>query len=210
MEALYQFIESHPGLAASIFAVTNGVWITITFFLRQKHEKKLQTLKHGLNLDLEKRKQLFEMKVRQYESYVGLLDDFGRRNQVEIPARMQPMIQRFFSDYLKAEDEGDKEASTLATTTFSKEISTLNSEGLNDYLKIKSESNKLKLTATPKLLDAFTDLEDATKVSFDFANEFMGDFLKLHMANNQQEIIDRQNVATVSYTHLTLPTKRIV
>ena len=195
MEPIYNFIESSPELAALVFAATNGVWLGITFFLRQRHERNLQNFKHGFDLDLEKRRKLYEMKSRQYENYVGRLDDFGRKNQVEIPSRMQPMITRFFENYLKAEDDGDQEASRMAITTFSEQVSTINQEGLNDYLKIKSESNKLKLTATPKLLEVFTQLEEATKVSFDFSNKFMGEFLNLLLANDQAAIADRQSVS---------------
>ena len=192
MDEIYKLIEGYPKNVAAVFALTNGVWLLVTFILRQKHERAIQRTKHAFDLDLERRKKVFEMKARQYEDYVGLLDDFGRKNQVEIPSKMQPMIQRFFADYLKAEDESDAKGSRQAITSFSSDISTLTQDSLNDFLKLKSESNKLKLTATPELLAIFGELESATQVSFDAANKFMGDFLGLITNQRQDEIAQRQ------------------
>lgn len=160
-------------------------------------KNRLLVTRHTLDLDLERRKKIFEMKVHQYEDYVGKLDDFGRKNQVEIPAKMKPMIQHFFADYLKANDEEDQEGARKAITVFSESISTIMQEGLNDYLKLKSESNKLKLTATPMLLQIFSDLEQATKACFDSGNKFMGNFLDLTMNQKTQEIDERQREMTV-------------
>lgn len=59
-------------------------------------------------------------------------------------------------------------------------------EGLSDVLKLQSESNKLKLTATDEMIDTFTELEALTKASMDKANEFMGKFIEIVLSQNNE------------------------
>ena len=62
-------------------------------------------------------------------------------------------------------------------------------EGLKDVLKLKSESNRLKLIATDQMLETFEQIEILTQESMDCTNEYMKDFTDIIM-NQQDEKTD--------------------
>lgn len=186
MTAIYEVIQQNPEFFAWIFGIVNVLWGLFTYFNKQSHDKALANLKHELNLDAERRKKVFELKATQYESYVSNLDEFGKKHQVDMPARMQPIFDRYLSEYLAATEAGDKAKERDVITWFGSQISALMQEGLADVLKLQSESNRLKLTATDEMIATFSELEALTKASMDKANEFMGKFTEIVMTQNNE------------------------
>ena len=186
MTEIYKAIQENPEFFAWVFGIVNVLWGLFTYFNKQSHDKALANLKHELNLDAERRKKIFELKVTQYETYVSDLDAFGKKHQVDMPARMQPIFDKYLSDYLAATESGDKEKEREIITWFSSQISALMQEGLEDVLKLQSESNRLKLTSTEEVITTFSELEGLTKASMDKANEFMGKFTEIVMTQNHE------------------------
>lgn len=186
MKTIYEIIQQNPEFFAWVFAVVNVLWGLFTYFNKQSHDKALVNLKHNLNLDAERRKKIFELKAAQYEAYVTNLDAFGKKHQVDMPAKMQPIFDKYLSDYLAAQEQGDKEKEREVITWFSGQISGLMQEGLADVLKLQAESNSLKLTATDEMISTFSELESLTKKSMDTANEFMGKFIEIVLTQNNE------------------------
>lgn len=186
MNHVYELIQSNPAYFAWCFGIINVLWVLFTYFNKQSHDKKLASLKHDLNLDMERRKKVFELKINQYESYVSSLDAFGKKHQVDLPARMQPIFDKYLSEYLAATDAEDKEKEREVIGWFGAQISTLMQEGLSDVLKLQSESNRLKLTATEDMITTFNELEALTQESMDIANEFMGKFTEIVITQNEE------------------------
>ncbi|MUK39684.1 hypothetical protein GNP82_19305 [Aliivibrio fischeri] len=186
METIYNVIQENPDYFAWVFGIVNVLWGLFVYFNKQSHDKALATLKHELTLDADRRKKVFELKVTQYEAYVENLDRFGKKHKVDMPAQMQPVFDRYFNDYLAATQSGDKDKEREVITWFSSQISSLMQEGLSDVLKLQSESNRLKLTATDEMIETFTKLEELTKSSMDKANEFMGNFTEIVFAQNNE------------------------
>ena len=135
--------------------VVNVLWGLFAYFNKQSHDKALAKLKHELALDADRRKRVFELKATQYEAYVENLDEFGKKHQVDMPARIQPVFDKYLNDYLVATQNGDKNQEREVITWFSSKISSFMQEGLSDVLKLQSESNKLKLTATGRHFERF-------------------------------------------------------
>ncbi len=158
------------------------------YFNRKRHEREIESLKHSYNLDLEKRKRIYEMKATQFEKYFRMIDDFGKRQQVDIPKRMQPIINEFMRNYLKAIDRGDKTAATESITNFGSKISDVTNEGMEQYLSLKSETNSLKLIASDELSLLFDELQQLYDSAFDSAQNFLSIFVELVIANRQAEI----------------------
>lgn len=186
MNHVYELIQSNPEYFAWCFGIINILWVLFTYFNKQSHDKKLASIKHDLNLDMERRKKIFELKINQYESYVSSLDAFGKKHQVDLPARMQPIFDKYLSEYLAATEVDDKEKEREVIGWFSGQISALMQEGLADVLKLQSESNRLKLTATEDMINTFNELEALTKESMDLANEFMSKFTEIIMTQNEE------------------------
>ena len=188
MESIYKIISESPEYFAWAFGIVNALWAGFIYFNKKRHERELEALKHTYNLDLEKRKKMYEMKAAQFEKYFRMIDDFGKRQQVDIAKRMQPIFNKFMEDSLKASDLGDKKAETTAITTFSSQISDITNEGMDQYLSLKSETNSLKLIASDELALLFDELQASYDSAFNATQEFMSKFVELAMANNQEEI----------------------
>ncbi|OAN16486.1 hypothetical protein A3K86_10710 [Photobacterium jeanii] len=186
MEAIFNIIQYNPEYFAWVFGVVNVFWGLFMYFNKQSHDKALAKLKHELTLDADRRKKVFELKATQYEAYVENLDEFGKKHQVDMPARMQPIFDKCLNEYLAASQVGDKEKEREIITWFSSQISSFMQEGLVDVLKLQSESNKLKLAATDEMIETFTKLEHLTKASMDKANEFMGKFTEIVLTQNNE------------------------
>ncbi|MBT0027215.1 hypothetical protein J4H29_21070 [Vibrio alginolyticus] len=88
MESVYNVIQENPDYFAWVFGVVNVLWGLFVYFNKQSHDKALESLKHGLSLEAERRKKVFELKATQYEAYVSNLDAFGKKYQVDLPAKM--------------------------------------------------------------------------------------------------------------------------
>ena len=186
MTAIYEAIQGNPEYFAWAFGVVNVLWVLFVYFNKQSHDRAMARLQSDLGLEAERRKRVFELKASQYETYVANLDAFGKKHQVDLPARMRPIFDKYLSDYLAATESGDKQQEHQVITWFSGQVSALMQEGLDDVLKLQAESNRLKLTATEEMIDTFSELEVLTKSSMDKANEFMGQFTEIVLTQDHQ------------------------
>src|SRR5690554_3093370 len=186
MSAIYAAIQENPEYFAWAFGVVNVLWGFFVYFNKQSHDRAMARLKSDLGLEAERRKRVFELKASLYETYVANLDAFGKKHQVDLPARMRPIFDKYLSDYLAATESGDKQQEHQVITRFSGQVSALMQEGLDDELKLQAESNRLKLTATDEMIDTFSELETLTKASMDKANEFMGQFTEIVLTQDHQ------------------------
>jgi len=188
MSVIYDVIQEHPEFFAWFFALVNVLWGVFVYFNKQSHDRSMVRLKNDLSLEAERRKKIFELKANQYETYVANLDAFGKKHQVDLPARMQPIFDKYLDDYLESADSEDKQKEREVISWFSAQISALMQEGLDDLLKLQAESNRLKLTATDEMISTFTELEELMQTSMDEANEFMRNFTELVISQDHQRI----------------------
>src|SRR5438034_1065004 len=122
MEAIYDIVRQSPEYFAWSFGITNVLWAAFLYFNKKRHDRELEQLRHSLNLDLEKRKRMYEMKAAQFEKYFRMADEFGKKHQADLPLKLQPIFDEYMNSYISAEDKGDKAASTTAITKFSSQI----------------------------------------------------------------------------------------
>ncbi|MEN6320166.1 MAG: hypothetical protein ABFD82_15615 [Syntrophaceae bacterium] len=195
MEEIYSLIQENPAYFAWAFGIINVLWIGFTYFNRQSHEKAMVNLTNKLRLDSDRRRKLFELKASQYEAYVSNLDVFGKKHQVDLPVRMQPIFNKYFTDYLTASQVGDKEREAEVISWFGAQIAALIYEVSEDYFKIQAESNKLKLTATDEMIKEFDNLESLIKQAMDESTEFMSGFTQMVLSNNFEVAIQFQKIA---------------
>lgn len=188
METIYKIISDNPNYFVWGFCIINFLWAGFLYFNKKRHDRELEGLKHSYNLDLEKRKKIYQMKASQFERYFQMVDDFGKRQQVDLPNRLHPIFNAYMENYLKAQATGGQEASTAAITKFGSQISEIMNEGMEQYLSLKSETNSLKLIASDALAILFDDLQNSYDRAFNISQEFMGKFVELIVSNNQSEI----------------------
>lgn len=194
MQEIYDLIQVNPKFYAWAFGIVNLLWVAFAYFNKQRHERNLKQLEQDLRFRADRRLKIFDLKASEYAKYVTDLDSFGKKNQIEMPERMQPIFEEYLQNYLAATEVGDKERERQVIGWFSSQISVLMQEGLKDVLKLKSESNRLKLIATDEMLQTFDKLEQLTQKSMDSTNEYMKNFTEIifHQQNEKTEAFQRQ------------------
>lgn len=194
MQEIYDLIQGNPKFYAWTFGIVNLLWVAFAYFNKQRHERNLKQLEQDLRFRADRRLKIFDLKASEYAKYVTDLDSFGKKNQIEMPERMQPIFDQYLQNYLAATEVGDKERERQVIGWFSSQISALIQEGLKDVLKLKSESNRLKLIATDEMLQTFDKLEQLTQESMDCTNEYMKNFTEIifHQQHEKTESFQRQ------------------
>lgn len=191
MEFVYEIIQGNPEYFAWVFGLVNVLWAVFLYFNKQTHDKNLKAIQHDLNLDLERRKKVFELKMSHYESYVRMLDDFGREYQSELFSKMQPLFEKYMNMIFEAKEEKDK---TVALSYFSLEVMKLMDKSMKQYHVLKSESRSLKLTASDTMILIFEDLEGLVDDSVESVKQFLHDF-PMMMANGKTDEINSKQEA---------------
>lgn len=95
MSAIYTAIQENPEYCAWAVGLINVLWVVFIYFNKQSHDRAMAQLQSDLSLEAERRKKVFELKANRYETYVANLDAFGRKHQVDLPARMRSIYQFF-------------------------------------------------------------------------------------------------------------------
>lgn len=117
-----------------------------------------------------------------------MIDDFGKKNQVDTPRRMQPIINEYFTSYLEAQRKGDDEASRTSIIRFGERVNLLLSEGYEDYMTIQAETHSLKLIATEQLAAIFGQLEMQYSEAFKLSQQFMNEFAEMTVRGDNEKI----------------------
>ncbi len=194
MQDIYELIQENPKFYAWVFGIVNLLWVAFAYFNKQRHERNLKQLEQDLRYKADRRLKIFDLKASEYAKYVTDLDSFGKKNQIDMPERMQPIFREYLRNYLAATESGDKEKERQVISWLSSQISALMQEGLKDVLKLKSESNRLKLIATDEMLYTLDKLEQLTQQLMDCTNEYMKNFTEIifHQQHEKTEAFQRK------------------
>tara|TARA_B110000285_G_C15037769_1_gene570240 strand:+ start:67 stop:729 length:663 start_codon:yes stop_codon:yes gene_type:complete len=186
MQLIYDLIQDNPKLYAWVFSIVNVLWGLFIYFNKQRQDRSFKQLEQDLRFRADRRLKIFDLKASEYSKYVTDLDSFGKKNQLGIPARMQPIFDKYFKDYLAASESGDLEQERKIIGWLSSQISIVMREGLEDVLKLNYESNRLKLIATEEMLQTFEIIENLTQETIDCSNEYIGNFTEI-IINKQHD-----------------------
>ncbi|PKG36977.1 hypothetical protein [Psychromonas sp. Urea-02u-13] len=186
MGTIYEIIQQNPEYFAWIFGIVNVLWIGFTYFNKQSHERSLKVIEQDLRYSADRRLKIFELKATEYGAYAAKLDEFGKKSQNAFKDKMQPIFDQYLNDMMVAGEQQNKEMERDTVVWFSNQISGLMQEGLEDVIKLKSETNRIKMIATDEMIKTFEELEVLTQESMDTANEFVGKFLEI-IINKQEE-----------------------
>lgn len=181
MQEIYELIKESPEFYVWAFGLVNVAWGLFVYFNKQRHERELRHLEQDLRFSADRRLKVFDLKATQYGQYVTDLDAFGKKNQVEIPERLQPIFDQYLQDYMAASDAGDKTKEREVIGWLSSQISGLMQEGLRDLTQLKYESNRLKLIATDEMLVTFDEIERLNQKLFELTTEYMNNFTEIFM-----------------------------
>lgn len=185
-----QVISEKPEYFAWAFGLVNTLWLAFVYFNNKRHEKELIGIKQSFDLDLERRKKVFEMKASQYEAYFHHIDAIHNRQQTDYQDVLMPIINEFISSYLEASSKNDEAAATAATIEFSEKISKISRDGMQELGVIESETNSLRLTASDGVATLLDEIKCIYSALFKASGKMMSDLVTITM-NNDQDLANR-------------------
>jgi len=186
VKEILNIISQKPEYVTFVFILVNALWVVFVYLNKKRHEKKLIEVKQSFDLDLERRKKVFEMKANQYETYFRLIDNIHNKHQTDYQEIFIPIMNKFMSSYLEASSRNDKEAQTQATIKFSESISKITRDGFKELGIIESETNSLRLTASDEVAKLLDEIKQLYNEMFDLSGRVMSDLIEIAMNNNQE------------------------
>ncbi|AWB68057.1 hypothetical protein C2869_17235 [Saccharobesus litoralis] len=185
MEDIYKVIANNPDYFAWAFTLINVFWGAFVYFNKKRHQRELVSLKQSLDLDLERRKKVFEMKTSQYEDYFKNMDNIHSKHQNDYQTIVLPIINEFNSSYQRALAVNNNEAATEATIKFSEEIGKLTYDGFEELQAMRSQTNALRLTASDKVANLLDELQELYEQLFNISTKMVSDLVQIIMNGDQ-------------------------
>ena len=121
-----------------------------------KHTNELESIKKQHQLDIEKRKFKYEDKRAQFSKYFRLIDEFNSKCNSVFVERFPQMNQRLLAGQIS----GCQDTANKSLLDFNHEIMRLFNELNEEQIKVNTESNSIRLIASPEvdaLLDSFSE-----------------------------------------------------
>lgn len=160
--------------------------------IKSKFSKELEELKKEHQLDISKRRYQYESKKEQYINFFKLLDEFSNENNLKTQEKFLPILEEFNRNYLKATSLNKKKDETNAISVFSKKIQKLMFDSNQDLIRIKQETNTIRIIASDEIIKKLDLLTLAYDKSMEVANKSMNELLPLMLSNNQTKMQDNQ------------------
>lgn len=166
----------------------NEKLISQTESIKSKFNKELEELKKEHQLDITKRKYQYESKKETYYNFFKLLDQFTRENNVKNQEVLLSTLDDFNRNYISAVNKNNKKGETNAITIFSKKIQKLTLDSNQDLIKMKQETNIVRLIASKEILNKLDLLNRAYDQSMEISNKTMNSLPSLVLTKNQTQI----------------------
>lgn len=142
-----------------LFIIINLLWFALFCFSRQISNNRYQKLKHSQDLELERRRKVYELKICQYEDYCNQLDDFYYRHQNDYQNVFLPLFTEFNNRYQAAEAVDDTAAVSSATLWFSGEIQQVSNANLTELRVLDNQTEVLKLSAADDVVEILAKIQ---------------------------------------------------
>jgi hypothetical protein len=159
----------------------------------QKLTAEKERISSEYKLDIEKRKYKYESKKEQYFKYFNLLDEFGKNSNNEMYENFFPVLDEFNKHYLGA--NGNKKKELEAITEFSSKTSNLLSKSNENLIRLRAETNTIKLIANSEVLNLLNDIDQLYDLSMEKSAQMLKEMANNIVFNNQEAIsLQRQEV----------------
>ena len=183
-----KFLE--PYLIYMIFAFLGLLILYIKTYTTEKakmevlksENKKLieetERIKKDFQLEISKRRYQYESKKEQYILFFKLLDQFTNEANKSTQEKLLPILDEFNRNFLNSSSRNDKKGENNATSVMSKKIQRLTFEANESLIKIKQETNTIRLIASDRIIQKLDLLELAYDKNMEQAIKMMNDLPK--------------------------------
>lgn len=148
--------------------------------------EETEKIKKEHSLDIEKRKFQYESKKAQYFKYFNMLDDFSAKSTEDFMKDFPPIIARFNEDLITA--NGQKELEAKAIASFTEHINKMTFKANENLIKIKQETNTIKVIANEEILKILSTMESFYDESLKLSTKLMNALSKKILMNDDSEV----------------------
>ena len=163
----------------------NRATIEDTKSLTEEKEK----VSSRFELDNSKRKYQYEYKSNLYFKYFNLLDELNTKANEEAQIEFIPYLNAFNADFLGA--AGNQEKELKAASDFGAAVNKIMMKANESQIKLKNETNSLKLIAGDSVLNVLEEIEKTNDLSFNLSADMMRE-LGGNMVSKRMDILDNQ------------------
>lgn len=188
----------------------NNKLIEQTESIKSKYSIELEELKKNHQLEISKRKYQYEGKKDIYIKFFKLLDEFSNKNNSETLAKFLPILDEFNRNYLQSTSKNNKSGETKAITVFQKKIQALLFDANQDLIRVKQETNTIRLLASDEVVKKLNLLTFAFDKSMQDSNKMMKNLLPLMLSNDQLKIQESQSKMELSGQVINLIKEEII
>lgn len=144
-------------------------------------------------LEIEKRKYKYESKKEQYFKYFNLIDEFGKASNDEIYESFFPALEDFSRNFLGA--DGDKNMELDALNSFSSIGNRLISKSNENLIRLRAETNTIKLIANSTILELLNNMDELYYLSLEKSSLMLKEMAtNISMGNSDAINSQRQEV----------------
>lgn len=166
--------------------------------IKSRFNRELEELKKEHQLDISRRKYQYESKKEQYLKFFRLLDEFSNEHNVKTQETFLPILDEFNKSYINAANSNNKKHEANAITVFQKKIQKLMFDANQELIRIKQETNTVRLIASDNILQKLDLLTLAYDKSLEASNQMMKDMLPLMLSKNQEKMKEQQRELEVA------------
>lgn len=146
--------------------------------------KQIEYLKKEHELEIAKRKYQYESKKEQYINVFKMLDSFSGKQSIKIIENITPIINDFYSNFLSATDNTKEQDKVYSL--FMERIQSLMYENNTEFIRLKQETNTIKLIASNEVLYLLNELEETYNKMFDASNAIINISFSSVITDNQK------------------------
>lgn len=157
----------------------------------EKITEEKEKVSAKFELDISKRKYKYEDKRTQYFKYFNLLDQLSVQSNKEAQEEFYPAITEFNISYLTAYE--DIEKVTIATANFMNAVNKIMFKSNESFLKLRQETNTIKLIAGPAVSKTLQETEIAYEKALDTSAQMMRDLAENIITQKQDIQIKQQS-----------------
>ncbi|HAW91825.1 MULTISPECIES: hypothetical protein [unclassified Arsukibacterium] len=171
-----------------LYIVTNLLWFALFCFGKQAARNRYQRLEHSLNLELERRRKVYELKICQYEDYCHELEAFRLRHQNDYQKVFLPLFTEFNNRYQAAEAAEDTAAASLATLWFSGEIQKVATATSTELHILDKQTAELKLSAADDVVEILLDIQQLYQNLLVVSGEQMNQLVAITLSKDYEAV----------------------
>ncbi len=164
----------------------------------KKLTEETESIKKSHQLDLDKRKYQYESKKEQYITFFKKLDEFTNEQTLKNREQLIEILSEYDIDYLNAIDQNEKLQE--ATAKFIRKMRKLTFESYAELIKLKQETNTIRLIASEEIINQLDLLEFLYEELMSNSDSMIINLSSIIISENpdeinknQQNLVDKAN-----------------